>query len=111
MSRFKDFGTPFDASKVEKIVFKLYDEEFECYPEMQGKILLEFVRQSASDDTVSSVTAIESFFEKVLLPESYERFDSLAKDPNRIVTVSNLAQIVGWVMEQYSDRPTEGSEN
>lgn len=111
MARFKDFGKPFDAATAEKIVFKLYDEDFECYPEMQGKVLLEFVKKSAGEDTVGSAEALSSFFEKVLLPESFERFDMLAKDPDRIVTVSTLAQIVGWVMEQYSDRPSEGSEN
>ena len=111
MARFKDFGAPFDATSAEKIVFKIYDEDFECYPEMQGKVLLEFVKNSAGEDTVGSATALASFFEKVLVPESFERFDALANDPDRIVTVSTLAQIVGWVMEQYSDRPNEGSEN
>jgi hypothetical protein len=111
MARFKDFGAPFDSEHAEKIVFKIYDEEFECYPQMQGKILLEFVKKSASEDTVDSVEAIESFFGKVLLPESAERFDALARDPNRVVSVSTLAQIVSWVMEEYSDRPLEESKN
>ena len=111
MARFKDFGSPFDAAAAEKLVFKIYDEEFECYPEMQGKVLLEFVRTSASEDVADSVTAITDFFSKILTEESFERFEKLAVDPNRIVSVSTLAEIVSWVMEQYSDRPTQGSEH
>ena len=110
MAKYKDFGSPFDAEKAEKIVFKIYDEEFECYPEMQGKTLLEFVKDSASEDVANSVQALSEFFNKVLVPESLERFNALANDPNRIVSVSTLADIVSWVMEQYSNRPTEGSE-
>lgn len=110
MARFKDFGAPFDADSAEKVVFKIYDEEFACYPQLQGKVLLEFVKNSNSEDLVDSVTAVTDFFQKVLVPESFERFEALANDPNRIVSVSTLAEIVSWVMEQYSDRPTTGSE-
>lgn len=110
MARFKDFGKPFDSESAEKITFKIYDEEFHCFPEMQGRTLLEFVRLSQSEDTTDSAIAMEKFFEKVLFPESYERFDALAKDPERIVSVSTLAEIVSWIVSQYTDRPTEGSE-
>lgn len=111
MARFKDFGNPFDADAVEKLTFKLYGEEFECYPEMQGKTLLQFVEMSNSEDVADAAAAINLFFKKILVPESYERFEALADDPNRVVSVQTLAEIVGWVMEQYSSRPTQGSEH
>lgn len=110
MARFKDFGNPFDSDNTEKLTFKLYGEDFECYPQMQGKTLLSFVKKSNSEDVGDSAEAINLFFEKVLVPESYERFDALANDPTRIVTVQTLADIVAWIMEEYSDRPTQGSE-
>lgn len=109
MARFKDFGSPED-SKAENLTFKLHDEEFTCYPAMPGKILLEFVQKSSSENGGDAAAAINLFFEKVLLPESYKRFDALAQDPERIVTMNTLADIVSWIMEEYSDRPTEGSE-
>jgi hypothetical protein len=111
MARFKDFGNPFDADAAEKLTFKLYDEEFECYPEMQGKTLLLFVEKSNSEDVADSAAAISLFFQKVLTPESYGRFDTLANDPSKIISVQTLAEIVGWIMEQYSNRPTQGSEH
>jgi hypothetical protein len=109
MARFKDFGRPADAD-AEPLTFKLHDEDFTCYPAMPGKTLLDFVQRSDSENPATSAGAINDFFKKVLLPESYERFEKLCEDPNRIVTMQTLADIVSWVMETYSDRPTEGSE-
>lgn len=110
MARFKDFGAPHNSEKSEKLTFKLYGEEFECYPEMQGKTLLGFVEMSTSEDNVQAIRAINTFFEVVLTPESFIRFDALAKDPKKIVSVTTLSEIISWIMEQYSDRPTQGSE-
>lgn len=110
MARFKDFGNPED-SKAENLTFRLHGEEFSCYPAMPGKVLLEFIQKTSSENGGDSAAAVNMFFQKVLLPESYERFDKLAQDPDRIVSMSTLADIVSWVMEEYSDRPSEGSEH
>jgi hypothetical protein len=109
MARFKDFGRPADADS-EPLTFKLHNEDFTCYPAMPGKTLLEFVQRSSSDDIAVSTSAITDFFEKVLVPESYARFNVLANDPDRIVSMQTLSDIVTWVLETYSDRPSEGSE-
>jgi hypothetical protein len=111
MSRFKDFGAPDEGVKHEKVFFKLYGEEFECIPAIPGKTLLSFAQASGSEDGAESAKAINKFFEKVLTEESYVRFDKLAEDPNRLVTVETLAEIVGWIVETYADRPTEGLEH
>ena len=110
MSRFKDFGAPNDGVTTEKLSFKLYGEEFECIPALPGKTLLSFAEASGSEDGSESAKAINKFFEKVLTEESYKRFDELAEDPKRLVTVETLADIVGWIVESYSNRPTQGSE-
>lgn len=109
MTRFKDFGRPADADS-EPLTFRLHDEDFTCYSAMPGKTLLDFVQRSDSDNASESAGAISDFFKKVLVPESYERFDALASDPDRVVTMQTLADIVSWVLETYSNRPTEGSE-
>jgi hypothetical protein len=72
--------------------------------------MLDFVKLSSSEDPSESAGAILKFFEKVLVAESFERFNALAEDPERIVTVQTLADIVGWIMEEYSNRPLEGFE-
>lgn len=111
MSRFKDFGSPASAETAEPLKFKIYEEEFVCHPEIPGKILLEFIKNSDSDRVAVSASALTDFFEKVLVDESWERFDALTSDPKRVVSMTMLAEIVSWLLEEYSDRPTQGSEH
>lgn len=111
MARFKDFGSPFDSDSAEKLSFKIYDEEFFCYPEMPGKTLLEFVSLSNSEDPAETAKSINTFFKKVLTEESYVQFENLAQDPNRVVSVTTLTEIIQWLVEEYSGRPTQGPEH
>lgn len=110
MARFKDFGSGSDKP-TEAISFKIYDEEFTCRPALQGKVLLDLVAKSSDDENPGAAAAVISkFFKTVLVAESYDRFDALATDPDRIVDVEMLGEIVGWLVEQYSDRPTSRPE-
>lgn len=108
--RFKDFGSG-EANNSEPLSFKIHAEEFHCYPNIQGKTLLNMVSQSMETDSAMAVEVINTFFDKTLKPESKERFDVLVNDPERIVTVETLGEIVTWLVEQYSSRPTQGSED
>jgi hypothetical protein len=110
MARFKDFGAGGDKP-TEPISFMLYGEEFFCRPAIQGKVLLDLVSKSGDENNAAEAAAvITTFFSTVLMPESYERFDALATDPDRIVEVERLGEIVGWLVEQYGDRPTQRPE-
>lgn len=110
MARFKDFGSNFDSAKKEDISFKLYEEEFFCIPAIQGKLLLSLVSESSSDDPVKSSGVIEKFFSHVLTDESLERFNILLESKEKIVSMETLAEITGWIVEQYSERPEEQPE-
>lgn len=105
-TRFKDFGTGSLVNK-EPLSFKLYDEEFECYSALPGKVLLDFAAMSARTDGESMADTIIGFFSKTLKPESYERFSALINDPDRVVSVDTLGDITSWLVTEYSDRPTE----
>ena len=107
-TRFKDFG----AGDVDEtpLSFKLHDEEFHCRPAIQGATLLKMVTEAESDDGATVANVITSFFSKTLMPESYERFDVLINDPDRIVTVETLGEISGWLVEEYTKRPTKEPE-
>ena len=112
MSRFKDFGTGSSADEVvNPLSFKLYDEEFHCTPRMQGKVMLGIVESSSSDDPAASARTINTFFKKVLLEESFVRFDALLEDNNRVVSVETLSEIVAWLLEEYSNRPNQQPED
>lgn len=108
-ARFKDFGAG-DGEELEPLSFKLYGEEFECYPAIQGKFLLNLIGSSASDDVLESSKVVTDFFAKVLKPESAIRFNALLEDPEKIVSVETLAEITTWLMEEYTDRPNQQPE-
>jgi hypothetical protein len=108
MARFKDFGSGNQDKPAEPISFKIHEEEFNCKPKMQGRVLLDLVaRSSGQDNPAEAAAIINKFFSLVLVPESYARFDILVQSDDKIVDVEQLSTIVGWLVEQYSDRPTQ----
>jgi hypothetical protein len=108
-NRFKDFGKG-TASTPEPLSFKLYDEEFECVPQIQGTTMLNLVLESSSDEPGAAAKVIVNFFKQVLKDESYTRFEALVNDKDKIVTVETLSEIVGWLITEYGDRPEEQPE-
>ena len=110
MSRFKDFGSK-SSEGIEPISFKLWDEEFNCIPEIQGKVLLDMVASTSSqnEDPAAQALVINEFFSTVLSAESLTRFNALLVDKEKIVSVETLGEIVGWLVGEYTNRPTERS--
>jgi hypothetical protein len=109
--RHRSFGKK-TTKKLEPITFDVFDETFEAHPKLPGIVILEYVAAVAGSDEDSGAEAaimILDFFEKALVPESFERFDKLAHDPEVMLDTEELTEIVGWLMEQYTDRPTEAS--
>ena len=104
MARFKDFGSG-DSVNAEPIVFKLYGEEFTCIPSIQGKVLLEIVSDSASEDVVKSSAVTLRFFRSVLTHESMLRFDALLDSKETVVSLETLTDISAWLIEEYTSRP------
>lgn len=110
MAKFKDFGSGSAQTESEPISFKLYEEEFHCVGALQGKTLLSFVADSGSEDPAKQAQTIEKFFNYVLTEDSLNRFNALQETKDKIVSVETLGEIIGWVVEQYTDRPEEQPE-
>lgn len=110
MTKFKDFSAGATSALAEPIVFKLHDQEFMCRPDIQGKTLLTLVGDAASNDAARQAGMIEKFFKTVLVPTSYENFDELTTSEDNIVTIETLGEIIGWIVEQYTNRPTSRPE-
>jgi len=110
-NRFKDFGYGSETEQKEPVVFKLYDEEFTCIPALQGKVLMDLVSRSQSEDPAESIGVINTFFSHALTDESYERFDALLGDKERIVNMETLGEIIAWLVEEYSGRPNQQPED
>ena len=110
MARFKDFGSGSTSEAREPITFDLHGESFEALPEIQGALLIELVKDSASEDPAVTADVIVRFFSQVLTDESYKRFHALTNSKDKIVDVTKLGEITGWLVEEYSDRPEEPRE-
>ena len=106
MTRFKDFGSGTDNTK-EPLVFKLHGEEFTCKPAIQGKLLIDLAKNGNSEDPSKAAETIEMFFGYVLVDSDKERFQNLLVDPDRIVSVEVLSEIIGWLMGEYTNRPNQ----
>jgi hypothetical protein len=109
MTKFRDFGSN-DSGEKEPVSFKIHGEEFYCHPELQGKVLLDLVSKSNSDDAAEAANSINFFFKHTLIEESYERFNALLLHPDKIVQMEKLGEISAWLVEVYTSRPTQGPE-
>jgi hypothetical protein len=109
MAKFRDFGNGGDGAPKEPISFKLWDQEFHCVPAIQGRLLLDIVSDSSSEDVSKSSQVMDKFFNAVLKPESKKEFDEILSDQEKITSLETLTEIVAWLMEEYSNRPNERS--
>lgn len=100
--------TPKAKEEREPLSFDLYDETFNCRPELQGAVVLEFL-SAADSDGGEAAKQILGFYKHALEPESHERFIALIEDPERIVDLETLTEIVAWLIEEYTSRPTQAS--
>jgi hypothetical protein len=105
--RFKDFGSTTSIDEYAPLGFALNGEEFVCRPAMSGASLLDFVRRADSEHGGMAAEAIVDFLHNSLDGDDADRFDALVKDPDRIVQVETLGDIAGWLVEQYTARPTK----
>jgi hypothetical protein len=110
MAKFKDFGAGKALEDREPVSFKLHEEEFFGVKQIQGKVLLDLIAKSNSDDAAISAQIMSDFFSYVLTDESFKRFDALLHDKEKIVAVETLGEITGWLISEYAERPEEQPE-
>jgi hypothetical protein len=106
-ARFKDFGKTTAIDEFPPLGFALNGEEFSCRQAMSGAALLDFVRRADSNSGGAAAEAIVEFLNTALEEDDAIRFDAMIKDPDQIVDVETLGEIAGWLVEQYTTRPTK----
>lgn len=72
--------------------------------------MLDLISKSDADKPAETAQMVFDFFNKVLLDDSAVRFRALVEDPERIVQMETLGEIVSWLVEEYTNRPTQGPE-
>lgn len=110
----KSFGVkPKDAKPlkpVEPIGFKIGEEEFEAYGQVPGAVLLEFISRSDPENSSETAKAILYYLKESMNAENYKRFDKIIHDPEILIDIETLSEIVGHLIsERSASRPTEAS--
>ena len=96
----------------EPIEFELWGDVYTAKPRLQAVEIINFLKKNNDDATLSESfdDVILPFFEAALTKESYAKFTELIHSDDRIMEVSDFVEVLQWLIEQYTDRPTPGSQ-
>lgn len=111
MARFKKFSGGTKITDFPPLNFELNGTSFECLPAIQGSVLLEFVRDAGGEDGADSAKALYNFLQSAMPEEEYNKLQGVLHDPNVIIDITLIGEIVSWLVEEYSERPTMQPED
>lgn len=104
------------AEGADEVFFELENtdgstERFDCYPALPGAVLLDLMTPAAaaSEDRAGILMAVSvlEFFPKVMPPQEFERLSPRLRDMQNVIGMTQMSEIMEWLIEVYSDRPTE----
>lgn len=106
----RTFGTrKAGKQKDSQISFILGETLYTCKPDIQGAVILEFIA-AAETGSAGAAAKILPFFEDVLPEPDLVKFMAHLKSKDEIVELETLSDLVGYLIEEYTERPTEESE-
>lgn len=87
------------------------DDVFTAAPAMPAQVSYEYARIAGNDDGdgLSKLQAILDLYGRLLVPESWERFQARLSDTERPIDHDDLRRVLNGLMEKYGMRPTEPS--
>lgn len=112
---FKDFTVP-----RRRVVFRVAPDEFECVPALPPDALQEMMTKFRGADFADAIKShnvehvmngIRDIFKIFILDEHYDVFLTRMSDRRNPVDTQQLLQIVQWIIEVYTKRPTEPSQS
>ena len=98
-------ATPIEESQ---IGFVLGETEYQCKAEVQGAVILDFIA-AADAGTGAAAAKIVPFFDHVLPKAELEKFKAQIESEDEIIEIETLSDIVGYLIEEYTERPTPAS--
>jgi len=66
-------------------------------------------RINDAGNSSTNLSGMLRYFQEVLPPEDYARFDAMIHDKRRIVTIAALWEVMTWLIREYGGRPTTPS--
>lgn len=110
MARHKKFHGGTKISDFEPLTFELNGAEFTCNPAIPGAALLNFVKDADGDSGGDSAKALFNFLKAAMSDEEYGRLDGILNASDVIIDIELIGEIVSWLVEEYSSRPTTRPE-
>jgi hypothetical protein len=82
-------------------------QRFKLNPSLPGKLILDFMFVSGTDDSHELAKAINTVLDNAVVEEDKERWEEFTNNPKNGVTISVLSEIVGHVTAVLSGNPPE----
>lgn len=111
MARTKSFRGGKKITDFEPVDFELNGETFNCKRAIQGAVILEFVSKADSESGGEAAGALWNLFSDVMEPDEYKRFHDYVNGEDIIIEMTTIGEIAAWLIEEYTSRPTTGSES
>lgn len=99
----KEFDAFIREATQEPITFTVAGETFTCIDSLPLTILANITRQQSNGQ---AVVGLADFLTAVVLPEDHDRLEVLMNEPHNAVAIESWAEIVEWLIEEYTGRPT-----
>lgn len=116
----KKFVPKSAKKKAEPIEFELSGKAVKARPRLPGMVLLRFIEATSNlsnegdeKSQADLIREITPFFKAALYPDSFEVFSKITESPEtdeEIYEIDDLMEILGWLVGEYTDRPTSGSD-
>lgn len=82
-------------------------QRFALNPSLPGKLILDFMFVSGTDDSKELAKAINKVLDNAIAEEDTERWNTFIDDPKNGVTIGVLSEIVGHVTAVLSGNPPD----
>lgn len=112
---FRDF-----TRKRPPVGFGIDDQRFECVKALGTESLQDLIRMYRGGELQAAVkendadrimTFVRNMFKIFILEESFSRFVEKLQDKKDPVDIHQLLDIVAWIVEVYTKRPTQPSQS
>lgn len=109
MPRYKKFAPK--NHKKEAVVFSLADQEFTCVPTMPAGVLIALSNvkspKEGEEGGENLLVQVQDFIESVMVDADVPRFREVISSKQYTITFDELVDVMNWLIEEYSDRPTQ----
>lgn len=103
----RDFDKEINTEpREDPIHFKLFGVKWECADDVNGKRLLDNAALLDSDSVASQRDGVIAVFEDTVVDDQIEELLDRLNDPKTRIQLSVLVEIVSWLVDQYTERPT-----